>query len=293
MSYDAVLITKKMHIKISSRHICLKVSCFSNCITHVLKNVIISHLSSAMDVVLVPSTLTLTSQLVQLTGAGEFADQEIRETNTLWEYSIPPFNRNEFYYRGLLTDQTPPIFTPIDQSECSVRQLPGRAFNNPAFEIEFNVADPESLLNVSYRVGTFVIGNDIIEKTEVASNRIVIANELVSGEDVFFTISAENLNGDETFASCKLPEETYYDRSPPQARIVPIRAVSSHPSMIKALVVLFDEARFGYSQEIAIGTVPGVEGDDVMGWRILNASLIVTRPDENGDILNLFSFERV
>ena len=250
-----------------------------------------------MDVILVPSTVTLASQLVQLTGAGEFADQEIRETNTLWEYSIPPFNRNEFYYRGLLTDQTPPLFTPleytVDQSECFVRQLPGRFFNNPAFEIEFNVTDPESLLNVSYRVGTFVNGNDILEKTELASNRIVVPDELISGEDIFFTISAENLNGDESFATCKLPGDTYYDRSPPQARIVPIRQVSSHPSMIQALVVLFDEVGFDDSQEIAIGSVPGVDGDDVLGWRVLNASLTMIRPNENGDILNLFSFGRV
>jgi len=77
------------------------------------------------------------------------------------------------------------------------------------------------------------------------------------------------------------------------ARINPIRTISSHPSKIQALVVLFDEFGFDSVQEIAIGTIPGESGSDVLPWRQFDATQIDTPPDMAGNVLNLFSFSRV
>ncbi len=249
--------------------------------------------SSAMDLVLVPSMLTLTSQLLRLTGG--VAQQETLQTNTLLRYSIPSFNRSEFYYEGTLDDSTPPLFTPLsysnDQSDCFVRQLPGRLYDNPAFELEAEIFEPDSLLKIFYQVGTTENNDDVIDKTEIGGSRIIVPSRLESEENLYFTISARNLNGVESFATCVIG--SYYDRSPPLARVLPIRSVSSHPSKIRALVSLFDEAGFQGQQEVAIGTVPGESGDDVMAWRLWEVSLLTTPPVDGGDPINLFSFGMV
>lgn len=251
-----------------------------------------------MDIVLVPSTLNLTTQLVQLTGAGEFAEREVLERDTVWEYTIPPLNRDEFYYKGTLQDLTPPVIENLDyqspnQSGCFVRQLPGRAYNNPAFEIDFEARDPNSVLNFTYFVGSYENGDDLISTTEIGGKRIIVPHNLLPARDIFFRVIARNLNGLESIASCSLPNEAYYDRSPPLARINPIQSVSSHQSQIRALIVLFDEHGLDGSQEIAIGVVPGENGDDVMPWTRFNTSQITTPPNEMGDVMNLFSFGRV
>ena len=232
---------------------------------------------------------------MQLTGAGEFADQEILETETLWRYSIPPLNRDEFYYDGILSDVSPPQFIPLpyaesNQSNCFVRQLPGRQYGNPAFELEYGIAERESVVNVTYRVGDLLSGENVVSETELGGNRIVVPADLLSTTELFFTVSATNRNGLRTLASCLLP---VYDHSPPTARITPIRPISSHPSMIKALVSLFDEFGFDDSLEIAIGTVPGEYGDDVLPWQPFDVAQINVPPAEDGDVSNLFSFPRV
>ncbi len=246
-----------------------------------------------MDLILVPSTVTLTSQLLRQTGG--LAQEEILQTNTILRYSIPAYNRSEFYYEGILVDTTPPLFTPLSylsvQSDCFVRQLPGRSYNNPAFELEANIFEPDSLLKMFYQVGTSENNDDVIDKTEIGGSRIIVPSRLEPEENLYFTLSARNLNGDESVARCMIGN--YYDRSPPLARIIPIGSVSSHPSKIRALISLFDEAGFEGQQEVAIGSVPGEGGDDVMTWRVWEASLLTTSPDDNGDPINLFSFGRV
>ena len=249
-----------------------------------------------MDIVLVPSEFNLTTQLVQRTGAGQFAEQEVLQSNTVWQYSIPPLNTDEFSYQGTLSDTTPPLFTPLAYpfaGDCFVRQLPNRNYNNPAFEIEFEAVDRQSVLNITYYVGTFLNGEDVLARTELGGKRIVVPHHLVAERELYFTIATRNLENVESFASCTLSGGVYYDRSPPLARINPIREVSSHPSQIAALVVLFDEYGFDVPQEIAIGLVPGESGADVMPWTQFDASTIDTPPSTVNDVMDHFSFGRV
>lgn len=248
-----------------------------------------------MDIVLVPSEFNLTTQVVQRTGAGQFAEQDVLQSDTVWQYSIPPLNSDEFYYQGMLADTTPPMFIPlpyVPTTDCSVRQLPGREYNNPAFEIEFEVIDDQSTLNFSYSVGTYLNGENVLGRTELGGKRLVVPHRLLLEEELFFTIIARNLGNTESFASCVLPDGVYYDRSPPFARINPIRPISSHPSQIEALVVLFDEYGFGAPQEIAIGLVPGETGINVLPWTPFDVNPINSPPNDS-DVLDLFSFGRV
>lgn len=245
-----------------------------------------------MDLVLSPTSLSLTSQLAQITGAGEFVSEEILQTDTLWYYFIPSLNRDEFYYQGSLVDESPPQFTSFSysNSECYVRQLALGDFYNPVFEIEFNVSEPQGLMNVGFQIGSGPKRDDIIEYTNLTGSRIVIPHQLIPASPIHVTVTATNLNGDKSVAVCSM---TSYDRSPPLARISPIRPVSSHPNKISALFSLFDESGVDTAVHVAIGTVPGDFGNDVMDWMIFDISGITTPPPDNGDYLNLFSFRRV
>ena len=246
-----------------------------------------------MDLVLSPTSLSLTAQLVQVTGAGEFATEEVLQTDTLWYYSIPSFNRDEFYYQGYLADDSPPEFTPLPYSEfdCYVRQLPVGEFQTPLFEVEFSVAEPQGHISTAYQVGTAPRTNDIIGISEIAGSRVVVPHRLIPASDIHVTVIATNLNGEESFATCSLP--SYYDRSPPLARINPIRPTSSHPSKITALFTLFDEYGLDMPIQVAIGTVPGDYGNDIMDWLDFDLSAISTPPANDGDPLSQFSFKRV
>lgn len=245
-----------------------------------------------MDLVLSPSSLSLTSQLAQTTGAGEFVSEEILQTDTLWYYSIPSLNRDEFYYQDALIDKTPPKFTTLSyaDSDCYVRQLAVGDFYSPLFEIEFDISEPQGLMSTAYQVGSAPKTDDIIKYSQLVGSRIVIPHQLRPTIPIHVTVTATNLNGQETLASCSMPS---YDRSPPLARISPVRPVSSHPNRIAALFSLFDEYGIDTPLQVAIGTVPGEYGDDVMDWMNFDLSTIATPPPENGDVLNLFSFKRV
>ena len=249
--------------------------------------------SSQMDLVLSPTSLSLTAQLAQTTGAGEFTTEEILQTDTLWHYTIPSFNRDEFYYRGSLTDESPPEFTllPYSESECYVRQLPVGEFQNSLFEIEFSLTEPQGLFHTAYHIGSAPRTDDIVEASEIFGSRIVVPHSLVPATPIHVTVTATNLNGMKTLASCALP--SYYDRSPPLARITPVRPHSSHPNKISALFSLFDEFGLATPLQVAIGTVSGDYGSDVMDWVDFDLSGITTPATDDGDPLTQFSFKRV
>lgn len=248
-------------------------------------------LSSSMDLQLNQGVLNLTSQLIQVAGAGEFASEDILDSQLLWNYSVPLVDRNEFYYEGLTPDITAPqlISYPYSKDEdCLVRQLVGLNTKAPAFEVEFIVEEPECKPTFFYKAGSHEFGDDIIPQTEIEGLRLVISHNLLPARGIFITLSAKNCNGLEVIGTCIIP---VYDRSPPLAVVTPISPVVSNPNNFVALVSLFDEYGLEDVQEIAIGTVAGEKGDDIVPWKSLSLSLITTKPSGSG--LELYSFPRV
>ena len=248
-----------------------------------------------MDIVLAPSSLTLTSRLFRRTTGG-LAEPELLQTNIEWEYSIPPLHRDEFYYRGVLEDTTPPVFATLpNQGPCFVRQLPGRPHGNPAFEVLYYVSDEQSMLSVTLGVGTYQHSDDVLSSVQLGGDGgLTVYDGLQAAEQLFFTVSATNQNGLSSFASCSLLNGHFYDRSPPLGRINPVGTLSSHPDTIQALVVLFDEFGLTEVQEIAIGMLRGAGGTEILPWTPFTTSLISTRPQaDGGDVMELYSFGRV
>ena len=261
-----------------------------------------------MDIVLVPSTLNLTSRLSRLTPGGT-GGAELLQTNTEWSYSIPPLNRDEFSFEGTLVDSTPPTLTTplpnfgsLDSNRgCFVRQLPERDYENPALEVLFDAIDAESVVDLTLEVGTFENADDVITGINLGAGKggggavggVTIYNGLVPAVELFFTVTATNQNGLRTSGGCGFPESHAYDRSPPLARINPIATVSSHPTQIRALLVLFDEFGLSEVQELAVGRVRGQQGTDALPWQPFNTSLINTPPADNGNVMTRYSFGRV
>ena len=244
--------------------------------------------SSSMDLVLSPSTLTLTSTLLQQTGFGEEEGEEVLESATLWQYSIPPVNRNEYVRQISTADTSAPHFSDLAEGEginCSVRQLPWRLHDYPAFELDFKVKDPDSLLSVELIVLATRTGDTLLRRPHLRGPHVVGSYNLTGTEMVEFVLVARNLQGLTSTSQCSLLR---YDRSPPLGRITPSHLVSSHPSRLEALVVLFDEYGLDAVQQVAVGTVSGEYGSDVMDWRDFSIALLQTPP-----ISHAFSFRRV
>ena len=256
-----------------------------------------SLLSSAMDIVLVPSTVNLTSQLIRRqtsgSGLGAASSDEVLETDIVWTYSIPPLRQDEFYYEGVLRDNTPPVFTPVVQADCWVRQLPGKDYNNPAFELFVLAGDPEGRPDLKIGVGTSSDADNVMPYQDFRGDMVTLYQPLQAAVELFFTVVATNRDALQSRASCTFPGGHYYDRSPPQARVTPIRTVSSHSSQVQVLISLFDEFGLEEFQQIAVGRVPGGLGADVLSWTPFNVSLIQTPPVETEQVLDQFSFGRV
>ena len=58
---------------------------------------------------------------------------------------------------------------------CRVVQIEGRDYTEPAFNIEFGVADDRSEVELSYCVGTFSGGCDVIDKEPLGGGSTIVA----------------------------------------------------------------------------------------------------------------------
>lgn len=248
-----------------------------------------------MNLKLTPSLLNLTAGLIRQTGAGAFADLEVLDSQVLWQYSVPPVQREQYMYNGLTEDKTAPIFGKLSYDDntltpsCFVRQLPYRLYNQPAFEVEVDLQDCEDYLNTTFRVGTHLDGDDVFQTHTFSGQRIIVPNSLETGKRLFVTVEAGNSMGLQSIARCRL---LTYDTSPPMARINARSLFSSHPFQLESLVVLFDEYGLKDMYEIAIATSPG-DYNNIMEWEKFSTSLINTPPPTPSGNLSLFSEPRV
>ena len=243
-----------------------------------------------MDLILYPTSLNLTTKLIQRVGVGDLATEQELENNVLWSYDIPDVNmESEFYYIGTHEDTTPPIFTVLpyasNDSECAIRQLSGRDYVNPAFEIEFEVEETEGFPDVRLMIGTYENGENVLAQNVLRGKRLVMPSTLSVDDNLVATVSATNQNGLQSSAHCILSN---YAAAPPQARVVPFSDTTSHPNEFQVLLVLFDRYGLAEDMEVVVGTVGGSEGNDLLDWMTLETDRINQIIDDEK-----FSFPRV
>ena len=79
---------------------------------------------------------------------------------------------------------------------------------------------------------------------------------------MFFTVTASNNGGGNATVSCEIPT---YDVTLPAGRIEPAFRSTSHPYILEATAVVYDDSEI-IDQHEAIGYGPGVWGDQIVPW---------------------------
>jgi hypothetical protein len=245
---------------------------------------------SKMDLTLVPTNLLLTTKTIR----DAVSEKRTVYSKDLWSYQTPALDRNMFDYTNHHHDLSPPnvdsIFSdnPEEQTDkniCYVRQLPGRSFRDPAYEIAVSVSDDISSVKMSYFIGTIAGGNDALEERLIRGSMVTVPGSLINGVWLYFTFVAENLQGVKSYGTCEIPS---YDITPPTGWILPPYHLSSHPSFLSAVAMVTDDSPLQDSQLVAVGLGAGHYGDQQLAWSSLATSQFSTEPDTSLDPLKGF-----
>ena len=196
----------------------------------------------------------------------------------IFHWSAPAIITNLLDKSNEKKDDSPPLFSPItgqsrrrrtvSYSEdnyavtpCTVTQVAGRDYTNPAFILQINVADDKSQVKLTYSVGTHKGGSDVVPSERMNGNTVMIARNLTSNIPLYWTATGSNSQGDSTFTQCML---NTYDMTPPDGRVdFSTYIYSSHPSKLIGEAVIIDDSDLKMQFQ-AIGYGPGPFGDQTV-----------------------------
>ena len=250
---------------------------------------------SKMDLTLVPTKLLLTTKTIR----DAVSEKRTVYSKDLWSYQTPALDRNMFIYTNQHHDSSPPnvysIFADnpkehMGRNMCYVRQLPGRSFRDPAYEIAVSASDDISSVKKSYFIGTIAGESDALEERPIRGSLVTMPGSLFSGVRLYFTVVAENLQGTKSYGTCDLPS---YDITPPTGWILPSYRLSSHPSYLSAVAMVTDDSPLQDTQLVAVGLGAGHYGDQQLAWSKLVTSQFSTEPDTSLDPLKGFGYPQV
>ena len=180
-------------------------------------------------------------------------------------------------------DDSPPLFSPISEQSrrrrslsfsedhyltrrdiatpCTVTQVAGRDYTNPAFILQINVADDKSQVKLTYSVGTYRGGDDLVSDERMNGNTVLIARKLTSNIPLYFTAKGSNSQGVSSSTECSL---NTYDTTPPNGRVdFNTFIYSSHPSKLIGEATIIDDTNLKMQFQ-AIGYGPGRYGDQTV-----------------------------
>ncbi|XP_070572594.1 uncharacterized protein [Ptychodera flava] len=246
-----------------------------------------------MDMNLVPLRLELRALLIfELKIKIGWVKIHIRKVlinKLLWEYTTPMISGNLMDIGDLEPDNTPPVFQPIFKNPidlfsedgaaaagkraiqvrdttanpgCIVRQLEGRDYTDPAFELSLAVEDDRSEVDMTFCVGTYKDGCDILRDQPMGGASTIVSQTLRGGVPLYFTITAVNSASATSKATCGLPT---YDVTLPGGRVTADFKSTSNPNVLKASSVALDDSVITQREE-AVGFGQSIFGDQVFDW---------------------------
>nr|XP_006817933.1 PREDICTED: uncharacterized protein LOC100377080 [Saccoglossus kowalevskii] len=145
---------------------------------------------------------------------------------------------------------------------CFVHQVEGRDYTDPAYELELSVEDDKSEVDMTFCIGTYKGGCDVLKDESMGGFSTVFEQVLRGGVPLYYTISAKNSAGAVAKATCELPT---YDVTLPGGRVVPDFLSTSHPNILKASAVALDDSIIMQREE-AVGYGQDIFGDQVIIW---------------------------
>ncbi|XP_022100338.1 uncharacterized protein LOC110984441 [Acanthaster planci] len=196
----------------------------------------------------------------------------------LYRWEAPAVHQNIFDFHSQEPDTSPPEIeqysTPPDgiptrvvgRKACSVEQVPGLDYTSPAFQLEVAAFDDKSLVTFHYQVGTAPGAGDVVSKTEFGGPSAIITQTLLSGHPLYFTVYAMNNGGGVSMATCSLPT---FDITLPTGRITPDFTSTSHPHVLRASAVVYDDSVILMQKE-GVGFGSEIWGDQIVPWHSIN-----------------------
>ncbi|CAH1794764.1 unnamed protein product [Owenia fusiformis] len=249
--------------------------------------------SARMDLELIPLRLVLDVGLfMSIPVPFEMMDITIFRIN-LWEYTTPSIKKNIFQHNDPKPDDTPPDFSfyTVDQDEslvakraattvkCSVKQLAGRDFTEPAFQLAVAVYDDVSQVDTHYCVGTYLGGCNLVPTEPMGGFSTVVSRRLTSGIPLYYLIIAKNSQGGSSSIECELPT---YDMTLPTGRVIPDFRSTSYPHALRASAKAIDDSPLD-RQALAVGYGQGQWGDQLIPWHVVTVNKTATIVDTGDD----------
>ncbi|XP_070204336.1 uncharacterized protein [Littorina saxatilis] len=149
-------------------------------------------------------------------------------------------------------------------AQCLVKQLPGRHPKDAAFSLDFSVEDELSDLTISYAVGDYPGGTNVLPWTPMRGNTLTVTDKLPCGKPLYFLVRAVNSGGLETVAECSL---STFDCSFPDGRVDMASKCTSHRDKLSATVVVYEDSELKMDELFhSLGFGPGSQGHEVVGW---------------------------
>ncbi|XP_066275501.1 uncharacterized protein [Branchiostoma lanceolatum] len=237
------------------------------------------NVGARMDMVMIPLRLELIGILKT-----EFLGHTITLFEILiWHYQTPPVAANMFNTGLPQRDLSPPTFKnfTFDLSKmlnfskraaitthCEVQQVAGRDVVEPAFQLEVAAEDDESQVELTYNVGTYRGGSDVVNNEDLGGPSNVVFKKMKGGVPLYFTVTGTNSGGGDAKVTCELPT---FDVTLPGGRVTPDFITTSHPSILRASAVAHDDSAILQKRE-AVGYGRKVYGDQIVPWNDVSST---------------------
>ncbi|XP_070573548.1 uncharacterized protein [Ptychodera flava] len=234
-------------------------------------------LQSRMDLVMIPLKLELKGMCIfEMWLPFGIHIREVVFDVMIWSFTTQQIEQNIFSKGDMEPDNSPPAFTEIAvpeaavtskratsaSTECSVKQLVGRDHTDPAFELAVAAGDDRSEVNLTYCLGTYKTGCDILDDQTMGGQSVIVTQLLPDDIPLHFTVKATNSAEQSSMVTCLLPT---YDVTLPEGRIVSEFYSTSRPDVIRFSAVAFDDSPI-VNQKIGIGFGYGLFGDQIVPW---------------------------
>ncbi|XP_077996023.1 uncharacterized protein LOC144449370 [Glandiceps talaboti] len=236
-------------------------------------------IDARMDMVLIPLKLELRGRCVFEMSTPFFSVKKIIVDVLIWGYTTPQIEKNIFNKGELEPDNTPPTFRKVSipqndlekdleralapVTHCEITQVVGRDYVEPAFQLSIAVDDDKSEVDLTFCVGTYQSGCDVLKDQSMNGPSAVVAVILPGGIQLHFTVKAENSAKEISMATCSLPT---YDITVPAGRIIPDFLSTSRPNVLRASAVVYDDSPI-LSQQEGVGFGLEIYGDQIISWK--------------------------
>ena len=231
-----------------------------------------------VDLQIIPLSITISFFLSLEINLFFFTISKVLIDKEIFSWTAPAILINLLDVSNVDEDSSPPLFSPVEEPDgarrrraagapCAVSQVIGRDYTDPAFLLQIFVSDDRSQVELSYSVGTYSGGDDVVKDDRMNGNSVLIARQLIHSIPLYWTARASNSQGVSAASQCSL--ETY-DTTLPIGRVDFSEFIySSHPSVLIGEATILDDTKL-INQLQAVGYGLGPFGDQTISYTSFN-----------------------